>query len=80
MSYILDSLRKADQERSIGDVPDLETPHWSHRRGGRTSYWLWAAIGLLLINGVLLAFLFNRDDCSESVPVQAQGKIGRAHV
>ena len=81
MSYILDSLRKADQERSIGDVPDLETPHWSHRRGGRTRYWLWAAIGLLLINGVLLAFLFNRDDGSESVPVQAQGKPGmRSHV
>ena len=81
MSYILDALRKADQERSIGDVPDLETPHWSHRRGGRTRYWLWAAIGLLLINGVLLAFLFNRDDGSESVPVQAQGKPGmRSHV
>jgi general secretion pathway protein B len=81
MSYILDSLRKADQERSIGDVPDLETPHWSQRRGGRTRYWLWAAIGLLLINGVLLAFLFNRDDGSESVPVQAQGKPGmRSHV
>jgi general secretion pathway protein B len=81
MSYILDSLRKADQERSIGDVPDLETPHWSRRRGGRTRYWLWAAIGLLLINGVLLAFLFNRDDGSESVPVQAQGKPGmRSHV
>jgi general secretion pathway protein B len=81
MSYILDSLRKADQERSIGDVPDLETPHWSHRRGGRTRYWLWAAIGLLVINGVFLAFLFNRDDGSESVPVQAQGKPGmRSHV
>ncbi len=81
MSYILDSLRKADQERNIGDVPDLETPHWSRRRAGLTRYWLWAAIGLLLINGVLLAFLFNRDDGSESVPVQAQGKPGmRSHV
>jgi len=74
MSYILDALRKADQERSIGDVPDLDTPHWSRRRGGRIRYWVWVAIGLLIINSVLLAFLFNRDDGGESVPEQAQSR------
>ena len=76
MSYILDALRKADQERSIGDVPDLDTPHWSRRRGGRIRYWVWGGIGLLIINGVLLAFLFNRDDSGESVPEQAQSRPG----
>ena len=74
MSYILDALRKADQERSIGDVPDLDTPHWSRRRGSRIRHWVWVAIGLLIINGVLLAFLFNRDDGGESVPEQAQSR------
>jgi general secretion pathway protein B len=76
MSYILDALRKADQERTIGNVPDLDTPHWSRRRGSRIRYWVWGAIGLLIINGVLLAFLFNRDDGGESVPEQVQSKPG----
>lgn len=74
MSYILDALRKADQERSIGDVPDLDTPHWNRRRGGRMRHWVWVAIGLLVVNGVLLAFLFNRDDGGKRVPEQAQSR------
>jgi general secretion pathway protein B len=76
MSYILDALRKADQERTIGNVPDLDTPHWSRRRGSHIRYWVWGAIGLLIINGVLLAFLFNRDDGGESVAEQVQSKPG----
>ena len=68
MSYILDALRKADQERSIGDVPDLDTPHWSRRRGGHIRYWVWGGIGLLIVNGALLAFLFNRDDSADAGP------------
>jgi general secretion pathway protein B len=81
MSYILDALRKADQERSIGHVPDLDTPHWSRRRGGQLRYWVWGGIGLLIVNGVLLAFLFNRDDggdarpgVSSYLPDQTEGK------
>lgn len=68
MSYILDALRKVDQERSIGDVPDLETPHWSKRRGGLFRHWVWLLIGLLIINGAFFAVLFNRDDGGESRP------------
>ena len=68
MSYILDALRKADQERSIGDVPDLDTPHWSRRRGSHIRYWIWGGIALLIVNGALLAFLFNRDDGGDARP------------
>lgn len=68
MSYILDALRKADQERSIGDVPDLDTPHWSRRRGSHIRYWVWGGIGLLIVNGALLTFLFNRDDGGDAGP------------
>ena len=68
MSYILDALRKADHERSIGDVPDLEAPHWSQRRSGPVRHWVLVVIGLIILNGALLAMLFSRDDSGESSP------------
>jgi general secretion pathway protein B len=60
MSYILEALKKADQERTLGSVPDLETPHWGARRAARNYRWLWVVGALLLLNGVLLAFLLGR--------------------
>ncbi len=68
MSYILDALKKADHERSVGEVPDLDAPHWSQRRGGPVRIWVWVVIGLLVVNGALLGVLFNRDDRSDSQP------------
>ncbi|MGB5439861.1 MAG: hypothetical protein WBN90_09490, partial [Gammaproteobacteria bacterium] len=66
MSYILDALKKADHESSIGDVPDLDAPHWTQRRSGPVRPWVWVVIGLLVVNGALLAVLFSRDDRSDS--------------
>jgi general secretion pathway protein B len=60
MSYILEALKKADQERTLGSVPDLETPHWGVRRSPRRYRWIWVVAALLLVNGVLLAFLLGR--------------------
>ena len=62
MSYILDALKKADQERSLGEVPDLEAAHWGERRRKRAYRWVWIVAALLLINGVLLYLLLDRDD------------------
>ena len=59
MSYILEALKKADQERTLGSVPDLETPHWGARRAARNYRWLWVVGALMLVNGVLLAFLIG---------------------
>ena len=52
MSYILEALRKADRERNLGDVPDLEATHWGVRRTSRASHWPWVVAGLLLFNPV----------------------------
>jgi general secretion pathway protein B len=68
MSYILDALKKADQERTLGSVPDLETPHWGVRRSARNYRWIWVVGGLLLVNGVLLAFLLGRGKVEDSTP------------
>ena len=62
MSYILDALKKADQERTLGDVPDLEVAHWGERRSKRSYRWVWVVGGLLLINGALLVMLLGHDD------------------
>jgi len=62
MSYILDALKKADQERTLGKVPDLEVAHWGERRSKRAYRWVWVVGGLLLINGALLFMLLGGDD------------------
>jgi general secretion pathway protein B len=60
MSYILDALKKADQERSAGNVPDLETVHL-HEPTVRKHYrWLWILAALFLFNGVLVTLLATR--------------------
>ncbi len=66
MSYILEALKKADQERSRGAVPDLRA---SHRvAGGRRDYRRLALVLALLFLGVqaLLLFLYLRE--SPSIP------------
>jgi general secretion pathway protein B len=61
MSYILEALKKADRERTLGDVPDLESAHWGVRRPGRSWRWLWIVVALLLFNAALLGYLLSRD-------------------
>ena len=75
MSYILDALKKADQERTLGKVPDLEAAHWGERRSKRSYRWVWVVGGLLLINGALLVMLLGSDD--DVVP-GSDGQSGQA--
>jgi len=76
MSYILDALKKADQERTLGDVPDLEAAHWGERRRKRSYRWVWVLGALLLINGALLVILLGRNDTTvadaDGVPGQPE--------
>jgi general secretion pathway protein B len=61
MSYILDALRKADQERAAGAVPDLESAHERLPPGQRTYRWAWILVVLLALNGALMVLLATRD-------------------
>ena len=72
MSYILEALKKADHERTLGDVPDLETAHWGERRRQRSYRWVWGIVALLVVNGALLAVLLGRNDDAAVLP-QASG-------
>lgn len=61
MSYILEALKKADRERTLGEVPDLEAAHWGVRRPQRSWRWLWIVVVLLLFNAALLGYLLSRN-------------------
>ena len=73
MCYILVALRKADQERSAGSVPDLEAVHESSSREGGSGRWVWIIGIFLLANGLLLAVLLQRDGHNEQAPVAEAG-------
>jgi len=73
MSYILEALKKADQERDIGAVPNLATPHETQRPPGRSHRWLWVVALLLAVNVVLAVMLLR--DRQADVPVRAQAPL-----
>lgn len=68
MSYILEALRKADQERSAGSVPDLEAVHETSSPTSGSSRWVWALGVILAVNALVFAvLLYDRRD--EPAPV-----------
>ena len=68
MSYILEALRKADQERSAGSVPDLEAVHETSSPTSGSSRWIWVLGVILAVNALVLAvLLYDRRD--EPAPV-----------
>lgn len=62
MSYILEALKKADRERNLGDVPDLESAHWGVRKVSYPARWPWIVAVLLLFNAGLIFYLLQRDE------------------
>lgn len=66
MSYILDALKKADQERAAGNVPDLETVHLREPTVRKHYRWLWILAALFIFNGVLVALLATRHDTGDA--------------
>lgn len=55
MSYILEALKKSEQERHLGDVPRLDSAQVSGRADASRPLWPWLVGGVLLVNaGVML--------------------------
>jgi len=78
MSYILEALKKADQEHDIGAVPDLATPHEAERPQTRFNRWLWIIVMLLSVNAVLVAMLLKDKDPEDAeAPITAQVPLER---
>ena len=71
MSYILEALKKADQERGIGAVPNLATPQEFERPQPRSYRWLWVVVALLLVNVLLVAMLLKDRGAEVAATTQA---------
>jgi general secretion pathway protein B len=53
MSYILEALKKVEQQREIGRVPGIGSDH-EHTSGRVSGPWLWLIVAVLLLNAGLL--------------------------
>jgi general secretion pathway protein B len=72
MSYILEALKKADQERVVGKVPDLDSMHDPAPPLARRKFrWIWILGALLVVNGILVAVLMLRNDAADGGPEHA---------
>jgi general secretion pathway protein B len=75
MSYILEALKKAEQERDIGAVPNLTTPHEVKPPKTHSYRWLWVVVALLSVNVVLVVLLLK--DRGAEVALTAQAPLER---
>jgi len=78
MSYILEALKQADQEREFGAVPGLATPHEVDHPKPRSVRWRWVIAALLSVNVVLVALLLVKRDAEAPDKAQATSEWQQA--
>lgn len=73
MSYILEALKKSEQERNPEKVPDLATHHRqiSHQEKSKLPYWIFG-IALVVINGLVLLYLIEPKPIPKTVSSEPQ--------
>lgn len=68
MSYILDALKKSEQERGHGNIPDVQTVHSSSLsyRNEKKAYWPYILITAVVLNLVaIIYFITNKEGPGE---------------
>jgi len=74
MSYILDALKKSEQERGHGNVPGVQTIHSASvsYRDEKRSWWPYILITAVLLNiAVIIFFNIDRFETQQASPVTA---------
>lgn len=69
MSYILDALKKSEQQRGQGTIPDVQTVHSSslNYRDEKKTYWPYLLITAVLLNLIAIVyFIIDKDNTSEN--------------
>ncbi|MBI5665921.1 MAG: general secretion pathway protein GspB [Nitrospirae bacterium] len=69
MSFILDALKKLEQKRQKGTVPDLMTIHAPERQKERRAIWPYLVMGALILNVGILAAIFRPWEADIKKPV-----------
>jgi general secretion pathway protein B len=74
MSYILEALKKAEQQRDLGRVPGIDSVH-EQASGAVRGRWLWVVAAVLVLNATVLLVLFwpeqrREPEAMQSVPTR----------
>ncbi len=74
MSYILDALKKSEQERGHGNIPDVQTVHSSslNYRSEKTTYWPYILIAAVILNLLAIIYFIVDKKPTEDVTVATQ--------
>jgi len=70
MSYILEALKKSEQERERGGVPDIKSVHSSNETATddkKRSWWPYLLLVVFVVNGAIFAVVYMEDDASDAV-------------
>jgi general secretion pathway protein B len=69
MSYILDALKKSEQERGNGNIPSVQTIHSSSLNyADKRAIWPYFLVAALLLNLIaILYFVFDQEEVTEDV-------------
>ena len=70
MSYILDALKKSEQQRGNGKIPDVQTVHSSslNYRDEKKAYWPYILIIAIVLNLIaIIYFIINKDSASKTI-------------
>ncbi len=63
MSYILDALKKSEQERGQGNVPNVQTMHTSSLNyNNKKAYWPYILIIAIVLNLIAIVFVYLQKD------------------
>lgn len=74
MSYILDALKKSEQERGKGKIPDVQTIHSSSLsyRNEKKAYWPYVLIAAVMLNLLAISYFIVKKDKPAETLVEIQ--------
>ena len=80
MSYILDALKKSEQERGRGSTPGVQTIHSAsiNYHNQKKTYWPYILIAAVILNLVaIIYFMIEKDDGQKPVEIVQPGDVSK---
>jgi len=77
MSYILDALKKSEQQRGNGKIPDVQTVHSSslNYHSEKKTYWPYFLIAAILLNLIAIVYFILNKEPKSDINVENAVKI-----